>query len=526
LLKVDRVGLEDNFFELGGDSIKAIQIISRLYRHGLQTEVKDIFQFATIAELSKRVRQINLAIDQSPVKGIVPLTPIQREFFEFTEIDRNHFNQSAMLYRAGGFDETMIREVFTFLQNHHDALRMKFTQVDEQVLQTNQDIDVELSLTCIDLTSLEEYSEVLSAEATNIQSGMNLETGPLMKLGLFHTRSGDFLLIAIHHLVVDTVSWRILFEDVDTLYNQCLKGEPLGLPPKTESFKKWAEHLVEYSNSDQIVNEKQYWMTIQEGENIKCTSKAKGNFRTTREQVKNISFSLTDEQTKKLLTSVHRAYNTQVNDILLTAVGLSLTKCFDTEKIVISLEGHGRENITRDINISRTIGWFTTIFPVLLDMDCKNDLSGQIKKIKEMLRNMPNNGIGYGLLNYITAEENRLNLPNPSISFNYLGQFDTDITEKSFEIMNHLTGVTESPKRPRKYNLEIVGMVVQYQLRLTIIYSLLQFDEKEIISLADSLKECLETVIRHCVEKTNKELTPSDFDYKELTVEDLNSIFD
>jgi aryl carrier-like protein len=208
------VSINDNFFEIGGDSIKTIQIISRMRKAGYKLEMRDIFQNPQISALAPIVKKIERKADQSVITGTVPLTPIQKDFFENQLTDKHHYNQAVMLMLEEGFDQEAVKTIFTKIQEHHDALRMTYKEEKGKIIQTNHGLEYPLSLNVYDLRNQEYPGTILEQKANELQSSINLETGPLMKLGLFHLQDGHRLLIAIHHLVIDGISWRILFEDM------------------------------------------------------------------------------------------------------------------------------------------------------------------------------------------------------------------------------------------------------------------------------------------------------------------------
>ncbi|MCP4148339.1 MAG: hypothetical protein GY757_11365, partial [bacterium] len=253
-----KLGVNDNFFNLGGDSIKTIQIASRMRKYDLKLEVKDLFTYQTIKQLTPHIKKISRSSHQGTVEGAVPLTPIQQWFFQASPTDSFHFNQSVLIYREEGFEQSILEKVFSGIVHHHDALRMVFkvktktgitdtatdsgtnalADCDTTIIQRNRGIEGELfHMETFDLKELDkkEISKRIPIESTRIQAGFDLEKGPLVRCGLFKTASGDHLLIAIHHLAVDGVSWRILLEDIQTCLKQAHQGEPLLLPEKTDS---------------------------------------------------------------------------------------------------------------------------------------------------------------------------------------------------------------------------------------------------------------------------------------------------
>ncbi|MCP4157998.1 MAG: amino acid adenylation domain-containing protein, partial [bacterium] len=383
VLNVDRLSVNDNFFNLGGDSIKTIQIASRLRKYNLKLDVKELFAHQTIKQLAPHIKKINRISLQDTVEGTLPLTPIQQWFFQSTFTGNHHFNQSVLLYRKEGFHQSIVERIFTKIIRHHDALRMVYTthtsdtanttgtETTATNIQQNRGINGELfHLEIIDLKKLEKnIKKKIAMESTRIQAGINLQTGPLVKLGLFKTTTGDHLLIVIHHLVVDGISWRILLEDIQTCLKQAHQGEPLLLPDKTDSFKYWSEKMTQYAAGKygkKLFKEREYWETVEKTE-IKPlpVDREIGKDKQQRKYCDNVTINLDKTETENLLKKVNRAYSTEINDILLTALAMALKEWNQMEKILINLEGHGRETIIEDVDINRTVGWFTSQYPVL-----------------------------------------------------------------------------------------------------------------------------------------------------------------
>lgn len=527
VLGKNSISIKDNFFDVGGDSIKAIRITSKMSKAGFKVTVDDIFKYPEISSLSPKIKKLYLVADQSTITGPVPLTPIQSLFFREDIPNPNHFNQSFMIALEDGFDEGAIRQIFSKIQEHHDALRMTFKKEGNHILQVNHGPDYPLSLQVFDLRRQENANEELHRQIKEIQTGIDIESGPLMKLGLFHLDQGMRLFIGIHHLVIDGISWRILFEDIESLYLLWKDGRPLTLPPKTDSFKLWSEALTTYSSDEKLLKETDYWLGLEAGITVPPgkTGQATDNL------VKNTEIHtvhLSRETTKRLLTEVNHAFGTEIDDILLCALGLAFNHCFGLEKLWISLEGHGREAIGQDIDINRTIGWFTTISPIAMDFSFKNDPVRQIIEIKETLRRVPGKGIGYGILKYLTpgTTGNALELnPEPVISFNNLGQFDSDIGQKSYRLLTD-PGNNEDENMHRKHQLEISGLIMDHLLALTIRYDKNQYEGETIRRLWDRYLHELRALISFCAGSKKKVLTPSDLTYKKLPVETVARLCD
>ena len=529
VLKVSKVGINHNFFELGGDSIKAIQVLSRLNVYKLKLEIKDLMKHPTIGELSSYVKSVNQNIEQGIVEGKTEFTPVQSWLLEKNYKYKNHFNQGIMLYKKEGFEEDIIRKIFSKLVEHHDALRMIIKNEEDSIIQYNRGINGELySLEVIDLKDTADSTEKIEKEANRIQESIDLENGPLFKAALFKTRDGDHLLMVIHHLVVDGVSWRIILEDLATGYEQVLKQEEVKFKDKTHSFKFWADKLYAYANSKKLFEETKYWTNIEDA-NVKPIPKDKLIEVRKYEDKDTIKVELTNSETESLLKQVNKAYNTEINDILLTALGLAIKEWTGDSEILINMEGHGREEIIKNVDISRTIGWFTTLYPVVLNMEGQRELSDYIKSVKENIRHIPEKGIGYGILKYITLPENkeslRFNL-KPEISFNYLGQFDQDLDTGIFEMSDMPIGECAGENTKMPYCIDMNSMVMEGKLQLVITYNQCEYEKNTIEKVAKSFSEKLVGIIEHCKLKDYTEATPSDFTFKNFTLDDFDSIFE
>ncbi|MCY8027883.1 amino acid adenylation domain-containing protein [Bacillus sonorensis] len=532
LLEAEELGVSANFFELGGDSIKALQVCARLKQRGFETTVREMFEHQTLGELSARVRKVLRVIDQSPVEGEMPWTPIQRWFFS-QSLEAHHFNQSVMLYRAERFDDVALREVLKSIVKHHDALRIVCRYEDGRPVQVNRGTDIpDDELYALELFDLRDSTAQARREiedaADRMQQQIRLETGPMLHAGLFRAQDGDHLFLTIHHLVIDAVSWRILFEDFSIAYEQAVSGEPIVLPQKTDSYLTYSRKVADYSGSRRLHREIAYW-NDRENRHIKPIPKDHDVASNTFKDTQVIDVELSRQDTELLLTAVNKAYSTETNDILLSALGLALQKWTGNDEFKISMEGHGREAYLDDIDISRTVGWFTSIYPVWLDIsefdqtDKDEWLGRHIKQTKDMLHRIPHKGTGYGVLKYMNnlwgSEQS-----NPEISFNYLGQFDQDIQSKAFEVSDIKTGNEISPDWERPYVLDISGAVSSGCLNMHIIYNRFQFNEKTIRAFASHFKHALENIIQHCAGKEKREWSAADFTDEDLTLDELSEI--
>ncbi|UOY87817.1 non-ribosomal peptide synthetase [Bacillus glycinifermentans] len=528
VLGVERIGISDNFFALGGDSIKGIQMASRLQQHGWKLEMKDLFQHPTIEQISFYVETAdNKAIDQGPVEGEVMLAPIQRWFFERSFSNEHHWNQSVMLHAPSGFDPEITGRVLSKLMEHHDALRIIYKRDGESVIQYNRGpeaSEVQPEVIHLHQSGAELEASILE-EANRIQGSIDLSQGHLLKAAIFKTGQGDHLLIVIHHLVVDGVSWRILLEDFAAGLLQAEKGGPIVLPKKSHSFAEYAARLSEYAGSKTFAKEIGYWEEIEKTSAAPLPKDAEADDKRMR-HTKTVEFSLTKEETEQLMTKVHEAYNTEINDILLTALGFAVKEWTGQSDFIVTLEGHGREDIIDGLNMSRTVGWFTSQFPALIQMRHSDDMGYQIKQVKEDLRHIPNKGIGYGIYRYLTEEGKKSGRVKPEISFNYLGQF-TEMSESGRFTRSKLpSGDPLSPDTEKPNALDIVGFIEDGVLTMSIAYHSLEFKESTISTVAGRFKAYLLQLIDHCLTQDGDELTPSDLGDDDLTLEELDKLME
>lgn len=540
VLQLDRVGIYDNFFELGGDSIASIQIVARLNQAGLQLTPKQMFESPTVAGLAAVAGTApSTQAEQGMVTGSLPLTPIQHWFFEQKLRDPHHWNQALLLEVRQAIVPALLKQAVQQLLEHHDALRLRFAHKESGWQQINAGLDEAeaVPFSCIDLSELPtaEQETTLEATAAKLQASLNFADGPLIRVALFDLGDNqpNRLLLVIHHLAVDGVSWRILLEDLQQAYQQLNLGEAVQLPPKTTSFKQWSEFLQEYAYSAGLQQERDYWVQASRQFVSRLPVDNPGGANTVV-SVRTVSVSLSVEQTGALLQKVPAVYRTEINDVLLAALVQSFTQWTKGNSLLVDLEGHGREASVlstrlanaKDIDLSRTVGWFTTIFPVLLTLEGISQPGEALKGIKEQLRSVPNRGIGYGVLRYLSGDtsvtEQLQTLPQAEVRFNYLGQLDQVLLESDlFELANRTPGASRSAQDYRRYLLDINGFVLEGQLKLEWMYNEQIHRRTTIEGLATGFVEALRSLITHCQSPEAGSYTPSDFPEANLSQKDL-----
>ncbi|HBP1374114.1 TPA: amino acid adenylation domain-containing protein [Pseudomonas aeruginosa] len=515
VLKLEQVGLADNFFEIGGDSIISLQVVSRARQLGIHFTPKMLFEAQTIgalAPLAESGTQV-LAIDQGPVTGVTPLLPIQQGFFAEEVAERHWWNQSVLLEAREPLDARHLEQALRGVLAHHDALRLSFTR--EAAGWTARHRGVEEGAAALLRVARVADLAALRALADEVQRSLDLADGPLLRALLATFDDGSQrLLLVIHHLVVDGVSWRILFEDLQTAYRQLLAGQAVELPAKTSAFRDWAERLRAFAGDGGLDGELAYWQGQLQGasSDLPCLDPLGDH---SNRHARSVSCGLDAEATRQLLQEAPAAYRTQVNDLLLAALARVICRWTGQVDALIQLEGHGREELFAEIDLTRTVGWFTSLFPLRLTP--AEGIAASIKGIKEQLRAVPNKGIGFGALRYLGSAASQAalaGLPVPRITFNYLGQFDGSFAMEEgalFVPAGERAGDDQSPDAPLANWLALNGRIYGGELRIDWSFSGERFEIASIQRLADAYRDELLALIAHCRVAEGQGLTPSDF---------------
>ncbi|HEV2707576.1 MAG TPA: amino acid adenylation domain-containing protein [Pyrinomonadaceae bacterium] len=506
VLRVERVGIHDNFFELGGDSILMIQIISKANAVGLHLTLRQFFQHQTVAELAALVSDAqHVHAEQGIVTGDVPLTPVQHWLVEQNLADLHHFNLALMLEVPSSDNSALWSEVVRQLLSHHDALRLRFDRQETGWRQFNDAPGETVPFSWLNLAEMpeQEQSQAIERAAAELQASLNLSAGPIVRIALFHLGANQRgrLLIVIHHMAIDGVSWRILIEDLMLAHEQLSRGETVRLPSKTTSFKRWAERLDEHARSLELQQEASYWLS-EPRRRVRRLPLDFPHGLNTVDSTRFITRTLTNEETRLLLQSVPAVFHTQIDEVLLTALAQTFKNWTGKRRLLVDVEGHGREDLFTDADLSRTVGWFTAIYPVLLDLGESVQIEDALRAVSEQLRAVPNQGIGYGLLRYLAADagtrEMLGQLPPSEVIFNYLGQFDNNLTEASsaWGLASESIGSVRSPRQQRRYLLEITGSVSGERLHLTWKYSENIHKRATVERLANGYTHALQSIIK------------------------------
>ncbi|ASU38879.1 non-ribosomal peptide synthetase [Herbaspirillum sp. meg3] len=531
VLGVTAIGRHDNFFELGGDSILSLQIIARLRQDGWKVTPKQIFEQQTVAALalvaeaagSVSAGSLHRTAD-SASDGEVPLLPIQAQFFASPIPSRHHWNQAVMLRSPRAIDAAALQGALLSIVNQHDALRMRFEQMDDGAWrQTYSPPLTEQDAAAVALLWQKQVdASALDEVCAQAQRSLDLTHGPLLRAVCMALEDGSWrLLVVVHHLVVDGVSWRVLLEDLQTAYAQRLSGQDIVLPAKTDSYRDWGRVLQDFAPTS--ADELAYWQALSTTPaGLPCDMPQAPLLASDQARA---ACRLDVATTQALLKQAPAAYRTQINDLLLAALGQALGQWSGLQQVLITLEGHGREQLDDDIDVSRTVGWFTSVMPVALPTS--GTLPALITAVKETLRAIPRKGIGFGLLRQWGTAQQRAALetvPTAALAFNYLGQFDGNFRAgDDWQPAAESPGASRDAAAPMAQDLSINGQIVGGELRLEATYSKARYHAATIDGLMQLLERALHDVVTHCCSGSSG-ITPSDFPLARLTQPQLDSV--
>ena len=499
VLGIGSISIKDSFFELGGDSIKAIRIVSYLRERNFGLTVRDIMENETIEEIALYIESfLENLYDQGECYGAVIDTPMIRLFRHWNLAKEAHFNQAVRLTMDIGEQE--LRYALNVVVKHHDMLRGVYRDHELVILPYKEDSHFDIYSYCIpENVDLEDR---ITAKCSEVQESIDLVNGPLVKACVFKTPLRTEVMIAVHHLLIDSVSWHIFIEDLHTAVEAYRQGRTPKLPLKTASFQQWAMLTEDYSKSDELEKERDYWRIVADeipNGKLKQFSWEEGN-------VKQVTISLNSAQTEQLITEACNTYHTQINDLLLGAMSLTIRELTGQKQVIMCLEGHGREPIHVSVDTDRTIGWFTCAYPVLLS--CTDSVAEAIIETKEMLRKVPNRGLGFGLLYPPSI------LDDISIYFNYIGQ------SQEVGSVGETTGKENDVGGPINFNGGIFDGCLTFQITGGRGWT----PRINLAAIGEAYRKHLIKIIDHCLNAEESYLTYADVDAEDLEDEDFDEI--
>jgi amino acid adenylation domain-containing protein/non-ribosomal peptide synthase protein (TIGR01720 family) len=528
IIGVEQIGIYDNFFELGGDSIRSIQIVIQANKAGLRLSPKLLFQHQTIAELAS-VAELDdtRQAEQSAASGPVPLTPIQRWFFEQRYPAPQRWSRAALLDAPPTLSPAQLATTVRQLLTHHDALRLRFEQAADGP-RACIDVLAATPLRWLDLSALPAAQQRAAEQQaiSGMQAELDLGRSPLVRAALLDHGAGQPRRVALvlHQLVADQAAWRIVLADLTSAYAQLARGEPIMLPAAT-SFKRWAEWLLDYARSSGARQELDYWRAALSAPSARLPLAAPTTTGATA--ARTVSRVLGVAETHALLADVPRAYRTRTAEVLLTALAQTLADWTGAPALLLDLEEQGRAQSFDGLDLARTVGWLSYRYPVRLDLAEIAGPGAALTAIKEQLRAVPNQGVGYSALRYLGDDATRAqlrSLPQAEISFAYA---EADATWLQTPGPLGLATAPVAPTGQRgahAYPLAITAHIADERLQLDWTYDTAQPDAT-ISELAERSIAALRSLIAHCQSPDAGGYTPSDFPLAGLTQPQLDRIF-
>ena len=541
--------MADNFFHLGGDSISSIRLVTRAREHGLFMAPKDVFLHPELGALAGTAKFKDKArpVFSDVADGPLPATPIIQWLFAKTG-PWSGFNQTVLLQTPARLDDRALVAALQALLDHHDALRLRVTT--DSGLEIPPAGSVNASA-CIQYRSLAghtpaEHEGALHCAFNDAMGRLDPKAGILLQAVLIdtgHDVPGKLLLV-IHHLAVDGVSWRILLPDLADAYAAACSGQIISLPAKTTSYRHWARQLCAAAPLRR--NELSFWEAMLTRAAPKLVTGTLDPVRDTAGSARYIQRTLSVENTTALLSTVPAAFHARINDVLLTALVLAVAAWRGTRgatgnlALRLDLEGHGREPLDPAVDLTRTVGWFTTLYPVHLDpgvIDLEDAFLGgpaagqALKRIKEQLRVVPANGLGYGMLRHLDPDSAAVltQYPAPQIAFNYLGRF-TAGKEADWQPVAEagaLSGGVD-PAWPLDHPIALNAITHDTPggpvLNSNWCFAPAHVSEAEANQLADAWNKALEALARHVTQHDAGGRTPSDVDLIALDQADIESL--
>ena len=515
------IGVHDNFFEIGGDSILSIQIVAKARQKGIFLAPNQIFENQTISELALFANREIKNISEEKIVGNVPLLPIQHWFFEEHKNAPHHWNQAMMFDVPENINTHILQKSIEYLIEHHDALRLRFEKTEgswHAFVAEHAEIN---AFTLIDLTGFlpVEMDSTIERKSIELQTNQDLSKSGLFQTLFFESELGKHnkMLLIAHHLLVDNISWQILVSDLESIYAHLIRDEEIALFSKTTSYYKWGNHLIELSKSGEFNDEIEFWK--EQNYSDKIPVDINSPLPIDEKSIKTLALEIDSAATEKLLRNSNEAYHTKTEELLIAALMLSFEKWAGIKRLCLGLEKHGRKY--NEIDLTNTVGWFTTYFPVSLKIEDGTNFKSSIISIKEKLRSIPNEGIGFGVLRYLKKMDGLTQ--KPQAIFNFLGNqksFDSNVLGKGGFIWK---GV-RSPQSERHHLLEINAFIEEGRLSLQFSFSEKVHKPETIKNFIELFENSLRQLIEHCSSHEVSEYSPSDFPEADLSQDDFDTL--
>ncbi len=480
ILSIENAKLSDNFFSLGGDSISAILLVSRLREMGIHIPVKYIYQSTNINELIENISSAFDIPDQIKLQGKCLLTPIQMRFFTKNLENTNHYNQAFYGKIKNALSLNSLQIALNHIINFHDSFCLVYKNNNSKIEQSYNERLVESKIISYSI----DYDQI-DTLLYELQTKFCLNESPLITMAIIKNikTKDQYLFIAIHHLIIDGVSWQIFLNDLFMAYKNIELNKPIQLLPKSYSYQCWAEQYVGYATK--IDSQVMYWKNQ--------LPKAKSEIIKKSTAITDF-FTLDEDISYDLIHQAPTYYDAHINSILLSA----LVYCFKLHDVIyLMLEGHGRENAISHLDFSRTVGWFTSIFPIKLS-NINDSILNHVKHIDHYLKSIPDKGVGYGALKYLSTADLFSDAFEPDLCFNYLGQsvlppITSDYLTQEYTEPNGISSYTNN----LMYNLEINVVLKNGKLHIYFKSSDLYYLNIKIDTLMTNYREQLNQMVRY-----------------------------
>ncbi|MCW3464519.1 non-ribosomal peptide synthetase/type I polyketide synthase [Chitinophaga nivalis] len=510
LLGVSPISIHDNFFELGGDSIVTIQVVNRAKHAGYQLHPKNVFIHPTIAGLAAVLadqQPQRQAGEQGYLSGESGLLPVQQWYLGDESNVSDHMIQSVPLEIKKTIPVEIITTAVEYLVSFHDSLRFAYSNASGSWKQWYGNEKGTVVVVDLQSVPVDNLAVEIAAYENHYNHSLDMRAGKLVCAVLFLTPAAvpsNRLMITVHHMGVDVVSWRILLDDLDNILQDLQSGRPIGLTTKSSSVREWYQALARYSQSDRLLSQRNYWQQAMDQYQPLRTDKTYDSLVRISEMTA-WRVRLDANLTQQLLLEVSQAYRTDVKDLLLAALSLTLSEWMQSSKVSVGFEKHGREDIAQDVDISHTTGWFTTLSPVLLDAGMASDTGLLLKSIRDQLNAIPDKGIGFGVLKYINQEAGLQGKDPWDVIFNYHGQIDYISNSHKWIAIAHTSAELKLiGDYTMRFKLFIDGTVTDNELVIDWLYSTHHFQQATIKMLSAAYIRHLEALIRHCMAKINE----------------------
>lgn len=472
VLELDAVGIHDNYFEVGGNSLHIMQITAGAAAEGLRLSPRQLFEHQTIAQQAVAATEMDSHNEFAKESGEIPLSPIQHWFLESNPENPDHFNQAVMLDLHETPNVDVLSQAINKSFARHDALSLRCEYVEGQWRQYYHEDGGCFEM---DVVSLAEFTtQKIEELAATQQTRLSLANGPSIVVTLIREPNGASarLLFVAHHLFIDAVSWRILLEDLSRAYIGSLQGQPIAWPPKSASFGAFSRRCIELASNGDLDWHSQAWKErlsrphvklLRDGNQVTeehCTAaNLVGNSR-------ELTVELSERETVNLVKGATRVHRAQVQELLLAALAEALTAFSAGDAVRVDVEGNGRDGPWNDLELSRTVGWFTSIEPITLR---KPQSSGVLEAVKNELRESRRHhefGIQVYLSDHAAELQKCLSEAPAQICFNFLGELDAADEFTGLSFASESVGPLRGPLQSRQYDFEVNAMIRKGQLQV------------------------------------------------------------